>query len=311
MKIIKIWFLIFLFVIALASTLPHLFPNFWLIDIFSHFKLQYVLLLMFLLLPFAIYQGKKYLFPILFILLLITWNSWFIAPLYIEDRTIVENTGESLSILSMNLLASNTNYSEAIDLINEKNPDIVILLELSPAWSSELEELYTQFPFRQMYPQNNNFGIGILSKIPMISEVTDMGKEFPPSVLGELQVNGRPVSILATHPVPPLGGDKFRFRNMQLEEITKLSKAENGNFILAGDLNTSSYSRHFQKLLKTGNLKDSRNGWGIASSWPSKFLPLRTTLDHILYKGEMKVIKRTTERNIGSDHLPVYMEIGF
>lgn len=311
MKILKIIFQIVLFGILIASALPHLFPNFWLADIFSHFKLQYVIILIFFLLPIALYPVRKKAFSIVLILLLIFWNSWFIVPLYAQNTTGVENSGKSLSILSMNLLASNTNYSEALDLIREKDPDIVILLELSPQWNIQIEELYTQFPFRQMNPQNNNFGIGILSRIPMISEVTDLGNGYPSSIFGELQFDGIPVAFLATHPVPPVSQEKFQFRNEQLEEIAKLSNTQKGNFILAGDLNTSSYSRHFRELLKMGNLKDSRKGFGIASTWPADHLILRTSLDHILYKGEMQVLSRTTERNIGSDHLPVYLEIGY
>lgn len=311
MKFLKLLFQIVLFGITFGSIFPHLFPDFWLTDIFAHFKLQYVIILMFFLLPIALYPAKKKIIPIGLIIILTVWNSWFIVPLYVQDKVVMENSGESLSILSMNLLASNTNYAEAIDLIREKDPDILVISELSPQWEAQLQELYPYFPFRQMVPQNNNFGIGMLSKIPMISEVTHLEKDFPPSIHGEIQINGSMVSILATHPVPPVGRERFELRNEQLQEIARLSARENGNFILVGDLNTSSFSKHFQDLLENGNLKDSRTGFGINSTWPSDFLIMRTTLDHILYKGDMRVLTRTTEKSIGSDHLPVYLEIGF
>ena len=156
-----------------------------------------------------------------------------------------------------------------------------------------------------MYSQKENFGIGILSKIPMKSSVTGFGKNFPPSILCELEFNCQPVIILATHPDPTVSQDMFSFRNDQLEEIVKLSKLQNGNFILVGDLNTSSYSKHFQELLEQGSFKDSRKGFGIASTWPADYHALRTTLDHFLLKGDLQVIKRTTG-SIGSDHFPVF-----
>lgn len=310
MNFLKILFSIILFGIAVVSSLPHVFPNFWFTDIFSHFKLQYVIILIFFLLPVLFYSIEKKTIPIVLILILVIWNSWFIAPLYIQDKNIVENPGESLSILSLNLLASNTNYTGAMELIREKDPDVVVLQELSPQWELRLKDLYSQYPYRLMVPQSNNFGIGILSKTFMNSQVTDLGKVFPPSIFSEILKNNNTVSILATHPVPPVGRDRFEFRNEQLKEIGRLSARESGNFIVAGDLNSSSYSVHFQDLVKKGNLKDSRKGYGIASSWPADIFIMRTTLDHILYKGEMRVLSRTTERNIGSDHLPVYIEIG-
>ncbi len=311
MKFLKILFQIVLFLTALISIVPHLFPDFWFTDIFAHFKLQYLIVLMFFLLPVVLYPAKKKFFPIVFILFLIIWNTWFIFPLYIQNKELLEKSGGSLSMLSINLLASNTNHSEAVQLITDKDPDIVIFLELSPQWNTQLQQLYPRFSFRQMIPQNDNFGIGIMSKIPMISEVTILGKDFPPSIHGEIQINGKIVSILATHPVPPVGREQFELRNEQLSEVAKLSASEPGNFILAGDLNTSSYSSHFQNLKKNGNLKDSRTGFGINSTWPTNIYVMRTTLDHILYKGEMKIFTISTEKSIGSDHLPVYVEFGF
>ncbi len=294
----------------MAAIIPHLFPNYWLADIFSHFKLQYVILLLIVLLPASLFLIKKRIFAIVLVFLLLVWNSSFIVPLYLQDSNLIETSGKSLSVLSMNLLASNTNYTEALELIREKDPDILVVLELSPQWENQLQELNSQFPFRQMYTQKNNFGIGILSKIPLVSSVTDFGKNFPPSILGELEFNGQPVFILATHPVPPVSQDMFNFRNDQLKEIGKLSKLRNENFILVGDLNTSSYSKHFQELLENGNFKDSRKGFGIASTWPTDYHILRTTLDHFLLKGKMQVLKRSTEKSIGSDHLPVFLEFG-
>ncbi|MFO8147764.1 MAG: endonuclease/exonuclease/phosphatase family protein [Bacteroidota bacterium] len=310
MKLLKFLFQIILGGLAFAAIIPHLFPNYWLADIFSHFKLQYVILLLIILLPASLFLIKKRIFPIVLVFLLLVWNSSFIVPLYLQDSNLTETSGKSLSVLSMNLLASNTNYKKALELIREKDPDVLVVLELSPQWGKQLQELNPHFPFRQMYPQKNNFGIGILSKIPMISSVTDFGKNFPPSILSKLEYNGHPVFILATHPVPPVSQDMFNFRNDQLKEIVKLSKLQNENFILVGDLNTSSYSKHFQKLLENGNFKDSRKGFGIASTWPTDYHILRTTLDHFLLKGEMQVLKRSTEKSIGSDHLPVFLEVG-
>jgi endonuclease/exonuclease/phosphatase (EEP) superfamily protein YafD len=241
----------------------------------------------------------------------LVWNGWFILPLHINDADISEVSWETLSILSINLLASNTNYTDALELIREHDPDVVVLLELSEQWEKQMQGLYPQFPFQKMYSHNDNFGIGILSKIPMVSSLTNFGKGFPPSILSELEINGKPVSILATHPVPPVSQDMFKFRNLQLEEIVKLSKEQKGNFILVGDLNTSSYSKHFQKVMENGNLKDSRKGFGIASSWPTNYYIMRTTLDHFLFKGEMQVLKRTTARNIGSDHFAVFLKVKF
>lgn len=294
--------------LGLASFLPHLFPNYGLTDIFSHFKLQYIILLLLLLLSGFYIQKRR--FSIVFILILLIWNSWFIFPLFFSASPEKTTPTESISVLSLNLLASNTNYSEALDLIAEKDAEVVVLLELSPQWESEMQVLYKKYPYRFMHPQNNNFGIGVLSKKAMTSELIYLGKDFPPSILSRLQINDKIISILATHPVPPVSQEMFELRNLQLEEIADLRHREAENFIVIGDLNTSSYSEHFKDLLKKGDLRDSRKGFGIQSSWPADIYPLRTTLDHCLISGELQVMVRSTEKDIGSDHLPVFVELG-
>ncbi len=133
-KISKFLFQIILLGFAFASIIPHLFPNYWFTDIFSHFKLQYIILLLIFLFPASLFLIKKRIFPLILILVLLVWNSWFILPLYIQDPDISEASGETLSILSMNLLASNTNYAEALELIRENDPDVVVLLELNEQW---------------------------------------------------------------------------------------------------------------------------------------------------------------------------------
>ena len=59
MKTGKIIFHFILLILVAASIIPHLFSGYWLADIFSHLKVQYVVILMFLLLPIALYQVKQ------------------------------------------------------------------------------------------------------------------------------------------------------------------------------------------------------------------------------------------------------------
>lgn len=306
MRNIIYWVL--LFGTGFISVIPHLLPQFWFADIFSHFKLQYSIFLL-LLIPASFFLFRNKLFPLILVLLLLLWNSWFIIPLYMGESNEERASGEQLSILAMNLLASNTNYSGALELIAEKDPDLVILLEVSPQWEVQVKDLSIDFPFRHLVPQENNFGIGILSKSPLQTEVTYFNKNFPPSLLSRLDINGHRISILATHPVPPVSQTAFELRNEQLSALQEFSTLQDGNFILVGDLNTSSYSSHFNELLLKGELRDSRKGFGIAPTWPADLYFMRTTLDHFLLKGPMNVLERTTENDIGSDHLPIFLTL--
>jgi endonuclease/exonuclease/phosphatase (EEP) superfamily protein YafD len=80
--------------------------------------------------------------------------------------------------------------------------------------------------------------------------------------------------------------------------------------ILLGDLNTTAWSHAFQKLVKQMDLKDSRKGYGLQITWPSMMPILGITIDHCLISDTISVLDHKIGPNIGSDHYPVYVEVG-
>lgn len=298
------------FCLAIFTIIPTLSPNIWLIDLMSHFRVQYLAVLV-LILIFVILLGfKKNIIHIVILSFLFIWNATYIVPLYFPDEIQNNNTGQELKILSINLLSSNTNSTEVLKLIEEKNPDIIVLMEVTPIWAKQLDKVAGAYQFREIESRNDNFGIALFSKIKMRSSIQYFENSLKPSIKANLIFGDAPLSILATHPVPPIGSEMFNSRNSQLLDIARKRDNYSKNFILIGDLNTSSFSSHFKDLLINANLVDSRNGFGISTTWPADFYPLRTTLDHCLISGELKIIERETGINIGSDHLPIYIKIG-
>lgn len=298
------------FCVAIFTILPTLFPNIWLIDLMSHFRVQYLVVLVLILLFMVLVGLQRNKTTLIILVLLFIWNAIYVVPLYISPVIVSENTEQELTILSINLLSSNTNSTEVLELIEEKDPDILVLMELTPHWENQLNEVFKSYPFHEVKQRNDNFGIALFSKIKMSSSVIYFENSSKSSIKADLVFGNKPLSILATHPVPPISPRTFDSRNSQLQDIARKRDSFSENFILIGDLNTSSFSSHFRDLLTNANLVDSRNGFGVATTWPADFYPLRTTLDHCLIGGELKVLERRTAKNIGSDHLPIFIKIG-
>lgn len=294
--------------IAIFTLLPTLFPNIWWIDLMSHFRVQYLIVLFLLLILFIGFQRKKA--PIIILILLFIWNAKQVFPLYISPKLVSEKSNERISILSINLLSSNTSFKMVLELIKEKDPDILVFLELTPKWDEELRSIYQLYPYRAKEVRVDNFGIGMLSKTKMETSVTYFENNIKPSIIGDFHHSEEAVTIIATHPVPPINSFTFELRNAQLKDLASRRASFSDNFILIGDLNTSSFSSHFKDLLAKGELRDSRNGFGIGTTWPADFYPLRTTLDHCLVSENLNVFSQSPQRNIGSDHLPIFLEIG-
>lgn len=76
MKILKVLFPSILLFVAFALFIPHLFFNYWFTDIFSHFNLQYSILLLVLLLPASLFLIKKKIIPVMLILIVFINKSY-------------------------------------------------------------------------------------------------------------------------------------------------------------------------------------------------------------------------------------------
>lgn len=294
--------------IIIMSIIPSLFSKNWIIDILSHFKLQYCILLLIILIINLIYSISRFLNIVIGLCLI--WNSLFIVPLFIKSNETLSQSDIILTISCINLLSSNSEYEMVTAYVKRKNPDILVLLEVTPKWEQEIEELFLSYTHRAVLPRNDNFGIAILSKYEIETSAEILNDLDIPSILGQLRLGNNQLTILATHPVPPIGESYFNSRNAQLKSIAEIRHKYSGNFMVIGDLNTSSYSKHFRKFSRSSGLQDSRKGFGILSTWPASFKPMQVTLDHCLVGGDIKVLKRETGDNIGSDHLPLYVELG-
>ena len=294
--------------ILLVSIIPNIYAEYWLSDIFANFKVQFLIIaVLLLIISWFILNLKK--IASIFLLFSIAWNSYYIVPLYFgsnDSRISHENT---IKISSVNLLSSNTQVDLVQDFIQEEDPDILILMEVTPEWQERLTPILNNYTYIKMLPRPDNFGIAMLSKQEMRCNTEYFDLNDKPSLIAEIFINNKPLTIVATHPVPPVNQFTFLNRNQQLKNILKSQPRFSKNLVIIGDLNTSSFSNHFRKLTN-GNLKDSRDGFGILPTWPADFKFLQTTLDHCLVSEHLQILERTTGKNTGSDHLPISVVIG-
>jgi endonuclease/exonuclease/phosphatase (EEP) superfamily protein YafD len=92
--------------------------------------------------------------------------------------------------------------------------------------------------------------------------------------------------------------------------VAQAARERYGPTLVLGDLNVTPWSPHFRALLREGRLADSARGFGWQASWPAYSLPLRIAIDHCLVSAEFTVLRRRLGPHVGSDHLPVFVEVG-
>ena len=119
------------------------------------------------------------------------------------------------------------------------------------------------------------------------------------------------LSVVTVHPRPPLRRHDFRHRNEQLRDAASMVRALPMPKILVGDFNTSPWSPYYTQLIRHTGLVNARQGFGLLPTWPA-FLSwpfLMIPIDHCLVSSDIRVIALSTGRNIGSDHLPLIVDM--
>lgn len=292
--------------ITVLATLAGFASKFWwVLELASHFRFQYFIVLT--LLTFGLAAAGRYKTSLVF-LLGSALNLLVIAPSYVSSGD--SSTGVMpLRVMSLNVQRSNESYAEVIGIIQRHSPDLVVLQEVNPKWLRELSSLNKHYPYVIEEARNNNFGIALLSKFPLTSgEVLFFGDRRFPSILADVAIDNKRITILGTHPPPPTGAFYADLRNTQLAAIPRARQRANGPFILLGDLNTSPWSHHFVRLLEKAGLHSASRGYGVLPTWPAQLFPIGIPIDHCLHSDGIKVADFKVGERVGSDHLPIIVD---
>ncbi|HAW80873.1 MAG TPA: hypothetical protein DCX27_14875, partial [Balneola sp.] len=278
----------------------------WILNGFSHFRVYYCFYFMFLGVCSLILKLKKEAIAGLVFFLL---SGIGLVKYYVPIDQV--DSVADIKILSINLLSSNNNSDEVLDFIINEDPDLIVLQEVNQKWDTYLSSLGSTFPFKLTEIREDNFGLVVLSKVELIDpEKIILSNSGVPSFYFKINMDSKETHFIATHPLPPIGTDYFDYRNEQFTNLNKMVKRLNGSKVLIGDLNTTSFSPNFNRIIEGTSLRDSRLGFGLQPSWNAQIPFISVTIDHILISKEIMVTNRMVGPDIGSDHFPVIIKIG-
>lgn len=218
--------------------------------------------------------------------------------------------GAGLRILSLNVLSSNRHYDAALRVIREEHPDLIVVMELTGAWARGLEPLTGDYPHRVIVAREDNFGIACYSRRPLLrQEVITVGPAGLPSIEVEVELDGRRVDVIATHPLPPVSGRRAAARDGQLLALGARFRAREHPALIVGDLNTTPWAPGFQRLLAESGLRDTLAGRGWQPTWPAPLGRAGIPIDHCLVTAGWTVSERRPCRSICGDHHPLLIEL--
>ncbi|XHX76612.1 MAG: endonuclease/exonuclease/phosphatase family protein [Stenomitos frigidus ULC029] len=295
--------------LSLAGSFGHIH---WLFDLTAHFKLQYLVV-----------SGSTFL--CLWFWRTCLWGAWLInvslfclilnlvnvVPWYLPEPTVFKPSVE-LRLLHSNVLVRNRDYNSVIALVKEVKPDLAVFQEVNAGWLEALEAIREVLPYTYAEPRSTGFGNVIYSALPLLQpSVQFLGQREYASLAAQVSKGGKTLSLLTTHPPPPIRQELFQWRNQLLAAIAPYVRSQTEPVVVIGDLNITMWSPYYKRLEADSGLRNSRAGFGILPSWsPHRWLPwLAIPIDHCLVSPELIVLKTQIGRKVGSDHLPLIVDI--
>jgi endonuclease/exonuclease/phosphatase (EEP) superfamily protein YafD len=277
----------------------------YLIDQLSQLRLLYLVALVPLLI--AVFMLRSRVMGVLAVLCLMA-NGAACMPLIMPASS--PKTDAHLVVMAANIWgAHNQQYAKLVDLVHAKGPDVICLEEVTPKWMSELKKRLNDYPYS--FDEGISGGAAIFSRLPISQTWSAEGKKAKRyGVRGELEVGGTKLLLIATHPASPYSRQNWRRRNQEFIRLAHDVQSSSLPVIVAGDFNSTPWSWYFQNLLSKATLQDSELGKGLQPTWSTRMPLVLVPIDHCLYTSQFATIKRAVGPNVGSDHLPLIVELG-
>lgn len=279
------------------------------LELTSHFRLQYFVVSCAFAALFAALRAWRWAVAGLLCMLL---NGVVIVPWYFSGASVkADAESYHLRLLLANIHFANTNYAGVIAMARAEKPDVMILQELTPLWAEQLQSVRDLFPHAQINPGQDPPGIALYSRLPLDDvRVLTLGSVNGPSIFAKIKVGAVSVSLLTTHPPPPMAG-YAAYRNEQLRLVASYARDMPRPAVLIADLNTTMWSPYYSQLVRESGLVDARKGFGVLPTWPA---PLKSSLlmipiDHCLVSPDLQVTGTKQGPDIDSDHLPLIVDL--
>lgn len=205
-----------------------------------------------------------------------------------------------VTVLAWNLYFNRVPDEEVLAVLDARRPDVVAFQEVNAQALGANTALAARYPYQVVRPERDSLGTAILSRFPVLESGVFEGPQAPEITVrlawARLEVDGRPVTIVNAHPVPPLiRVDGCRpvlcyntgIRDQQIGAIRAFIddlRARTGDpLIVAGDMNVTEREGAYFDL--SAGLRDAHRaaGTGFGFSWRPRAIRLPFGLIRIDY----------------------------
>lgn len=272
----------------------------WFLDLFAHFRLQYIWIGVLLATILAINKQWLWVGIALTIVLL---NTAVVLPTLPSANHLQQP--DSTRVYFANTYFENHDAATIAQSVQRANPDVAIFAEIEPETFAQLSQQLPEYTFAYHHDAPGLFDLAVLSRTqlnePIIHHYAD--ERFPSVEISLPGPNG-PLRIIGTHPILPQGHALWQNRNTHMYALSK--DIDDRPTLVMGDFNNTPWSPVFIRFLQESGL--TRHA--TQPTWPT-FLPsagFRIPIDHVLTRN-VQVLNTETGEESGADHLPVIVDV--
>ncbi len=278
----------------------------WILDLFSHFRLQYAAGLALCAIALAALRRPRsaMLGGLGALVLAATFAAWFLP-------SPARQTPGAIKVIAFNVNTANDRHDAVADFLLAESADIVLLQEISQEWTRSLARLRGAYPHRIEIPRGDNFGIGVYSKLPLLEAERQAFSEFEvPWLSWTVERDGIRYRFAGVHTVPPISAKDSALRNAHLGAVRDwvLQQPDIPTVVL-GDLNVTIFSPWLAGFLRDARLHDTAKGFGLRPTWMVAFPPAAIAIDQILATRHLAATARRIGPPLGSDHRALIVQL--
>jgi len=295
--------------VALANVLPLGARLSWLLELTTHFRVQYLAATAALLVLVALRRRWGACTALVAAGAVSAASVLPYVPLPFGAEPAAA-AAAPLKVASVNVSYRPFSARRLLEIIRETDADVLVVQELTPHAESVLAALDSHFPYNRKFPANGPYGIGLWSRYELESGATiAIGRR--PAIEARVRGPSSVFTVIGVHLSAPVSRRRAAARNQELLALAAHTAAIEGPLIVAGDFNVTPYSPYFAEWLETTGFTDSRRGRTLSVSWPTLLPVAGIPIDHVTVNDDFEILSHRQLPNFESDHYGVLVEAVF
>jgi endonuclease/exonuclease/phosphatase (EEP) superfamily protein YafD len=278
------------------------------LDLTSHFRLQYLLsavMLLVLTLPRRLWRASA---------ALAAAGAISLTPVlpYVPNQSTNANAASpgatALTLASVNVSYRQFSARRLLDGLAAAAPDVVLVVEFTPHAAEVLAALDERYTYSYKLPAEGPYGIAVWSRYELEAPTTFLLGRVP-AIEARVRTPGGAFTFLGVHLSAPTTPRRAAQRNDELALLAARRLGVAGPVVVAGDFNVTPYSPFYGDWLTASGLTDTRRGRTLSASWPTMLPFAAIPIDHVAVNGDFDILRHRRLPNFDSDHYGVLADL--